>query len=97
MPGLHPIRKIARYVPERQWPSRLLFVSLGLLMMLVGWEAIRQGYRWVRNYDATQGFIGYGTTLMFVFFGAIFVLLSLVPWPKPDIKPRSKDDMYKMP
>lgn len=91
------MRKVARYVPERRWPFRLLFVLLGLLIMLVGWEAIRQGYWWVRNYDATQGFIGYGTTLMFVFFGAIFVILGLVPWPKAESKPASKDDIYKVP
>jgi len=65
--------------------------------MLVGWKAIRQGYWWVRNYDATQGFIGCGTTLVFIFFGAIFVFLSLIPWPKPDLKPKSKDDIYKVP
>ncbi len=82
---------------RRQWPVRVLFFLLGLAMIAIGIESIAQGYWWIRNYNPWSGVIGTGPVLVLAFIGGLFVLLSLIPWPRRQEKAKSKDKLYKVP
>jgi hypothetical protein len=82
---------------SRAWPYRALFAILGLAMIALGLAAIAEGYWWIHSYNPRLGVIGTGPILVLVFIGGLFVLLSLIPWRERREKPRSKDDLYKVP
>lgn len=90
-------RKSAKPGPSPQWLLRMIFILLGLAPILLGWAAIEHGYWWLRNYDPILGFIGVAPTLAFVFMGALFIFIGLIPWPRAAVKNKSKDDIYRMP
>src|SRR5579863_1682574 len=93
---LSPARKKTKSGASSQWVFRMIFISLGLVGISTGWEAIRHGYWWIRSYDPTTGTIGVGTTLAFVFMGALFFIIALIPWPRAAKKRKSKDDIYEI-
>lgn len=80
-----------------EWVFRGMFLLLGSLMIWMTWEAIHNGYWWVRSYNPNVGKIGTWPILSAASFGAIFVLIALIPWPRASAKHKSKDDVYKVP
>ena len=79
-----------------RWLVRTTLILFGLAAMFIGWEAVGQGYWWVRYYNPWEG-IATGPTLSFVFIGAIFVVFGLVPWRRAQKSHKSKNDIYRMP
>lgn len=66
--------------PEPEWPSRVILVTVGAVLIFLGREIIRQGYLWVAGYNARLGRIGYGPSLDYVAFGLVMVLVGVIPW-----------------
>lgn len=89
-------RKKTRAATSTQWPFRMLFILLGLGVAWTGWEAIEHGYWWIRDYNPRLGIVAVGPSLGFVFMGALFVLMGLIPWPRTRKEPKSKNDMYEI-
>jgi hypothetical protein len=66
--------------PGPEWPWRLVLIVLGVGLILLGREMIRQGYLWVAGYNPRLGRTGYGPSLDHVAFGLVMILIGVIPW-----------------
>jgi hypothetical protein len=77
-----------------RWIFRLMFIFPGAVLAIFGLALLRQGVFWIAGYNARLGRLGYGPSLGYVGFGAIFLIIGLVPWPK-DPGPLKKRDKWR--
>jgi hypothetical protein len=91
---LNPKRKKTKTATSDRWLFRMLFILPGLALVYLGWTAVAHGYWWFRNYNPIVGGIAIGPTLSLVFMGALLIFIGLIPWPRPQNKSKSRDDIY---
>ena len=61
-------------------PLRIAAIMFGAFWVMMGREALSQGYIWTRGYNARLGTETTGTTLSWIVTGILFILAGIFPW-----------------
>jgi hypothetical protein len=70
--------------PEIQsmWPLRVFFTGIGLIFLTLGLIGLKNGVHWIPGFSQTYGRPSFRPTSLLVVFGAIGVLIGIIPWGK---------------